>query len=354
MKSFNLGKHVKKLIGQKKSLKDITILCNSSMEECANAYESYTGKKIFAVFYVVGNQKQKIEIRKLILQRQKILLFGDIGVGKSSVPKLIADELGYRIVTSFPRKNEDLLKDFAQLPLETKNTIFVLEGDSFYWRTYALINHYLRESKCPFIIIVSKKDTVPKRVQKHLVAIKLYPPTQQDVEAFVRKRYPEWNGNIKDVYDKDLRITLRKIRYGITSYKPQPIEKFDAQKVAYLILQGKAKRNDINNMSHPQLFLLNWLGNNAHKFYSNLQKFDDISFVDTYKYNFKRKYLDGVLLNLGRADKRAKMKFPSIKYKVKKEQEEKWEKKKLRKKMKPTPKPEPQKTIIDFGADMIL
>ena len=211
-----------------------------------------------------------------------------------------------------------------------------------------------KKNKNPIIIIVTKKDTVHKTVQKQLVPIKLYPPTQQDVEEFVRSRYPEWNGNIKDVYDKDLRITLRKIRYGITSYKPQLIDKFDAQKVAYRILQGKATRKDINNMSHPQLFLLNWLGNNSHKFYSDLQKLDDISFVDSGKYYFKKKYLDGVLLNLGKANKRAKMKFPPIKFKPPKEKEEKWEKKKLRRSKKPTPKKEPQKTILDFGADMIL
>lgn len=301
---------------------------------------------------VIGNQKQKNEVRKLILQNQKILLFGDVSVGKSSLVKEISTEIGYRLVLSYPRNDEDLLKDFAQLPFETKKTLFVIEGDSFYWRSYGLVNHYL-QSNNPIVIIVNLKDTVHKTVADQVVPIKLYPPTKQDVEEFVRKRYPNWNGRIEDVYSNDLRITLRNIKYGITSYVPQQLEPLNSQQVSYSLLQGTAKREDIENCSDPQIFVLNWLGNNVHKFYSNKKKLDDVSFVDSYKFDYKKKYLDGMLLTLGKANLRGKMKFPPIKFKLPKEVEEEWEKER-RKKSKISIKKSKQETILKFGTDMSL
>jgi len=350
-----LGRRVKKLIYQNRYLlPEIARLCNSTVEECVSAFEGYTGEKILPEFLIVGNEKQKTELRKLILQNQKVLLYGDNGVGKSSLPRLIANEIGWKIKYTYPRNTEDLLKDFAQLPLQTKETIFVVEGDYFYWRSYALVNHYIKESKNPIIIIVDKKETVHGSVSKQLVHLKLQPPTPNDVLLFLRKKYPEWSGNIKDVYDKDMRITLRNVIYGIKSYKPQFDEKLTAQKVAYNIIQGKATRKDIENCKDPLLFILNWLGNNSHNFYSELDTIDNVSFIDTYKYNYKKNYLNGILLNINKADKRAKMLFPPIKYKPPKHKTEEWEKGKKRKRTRPTPQTPKQTTLLKFGNDMVL
>lgn len=345
-----IGKRVKKLIGQNKfTMTEIARICNCSIEECTNAYESYTGKKILASFLLAGNKRQKNELRKLILNNSKVLLFGNHGVGKSSLPKIIADKIGWRVINSYPRNNEDLLKDFAQLPLQTKNTIFVIEGDLFYWRSYALINHYIQESKNPIIIIVNDKKTVHGTIEKNLVKMKLNSPTKTDVEEFIRKKYPDWDGNINDIYDSDMRITLRNLKYGFKSRSQTQEEKLDSQQVTYKILTGKCCRKDIENCGHPISFILNWLGNNVHKFYEDENVFDDISFVDAHKYNYKKKYLDGMLLNIPKQQKRAKMSFPPIKFKPKKEKKKTWTHKKIKKST-----PKKQEKILKFTGDMIL
>jgi hypothetical protein len=360
----DLGRRVKKYIGQNRyTMREISRILDSSIEECMMAYESYTGKKILASFLIVGNKRQRENLEQLILQNQKILLYGDNGVGKSSLPKLIADKIGWKIKTSYPRNTEDLLKDFAQLPLQTRNTIFVIEGDLFYWRSYALINHYIRESKNPIIIIVNKKETVHGSVTKQLVPLKLQNPTKADVKEFIEQKYPDFKGDINDVYDSDMRICIRKILYGIETYKPKEMEKLDAQQVAYKIINKKAKREDIEKCIHPYLFVLNWLGNNAHRFYEEYDFIDDVSFVDSNKYNLKKKYLDGILLNLPKKQNRGKLIFPPIKYKEKKEKEEDWSsgKKKGKKtktptKVKTTEKKETtkQQTLLKFSGDMVL
>jgi len=355
-----LGKRVKKLVYQNRfTLPEIACLCNSTVEECTTAYENYTGKKILASFLIAGNEKQRNQLRKLILNNEKILLFGEHGVGKSSLPRLIASEIGWQIKYSYPRNTEDLLKDFAQLPLQTRNTIFVVEGDSFYWRAYALINFYVKESKNPFIVIVNKKDTVHATVAKQMTPLKLQAPTRKDVEQFVKKKYPDWQGDIEDIYDSDMRVTLRNILSGIKSFKPIEEEKLSSQQVAYKILTGKCEKKDFENCEHPFIFILNWLGNNLHKFYSSVSPSENLSFVDTYKYDYKQKYLNGILLNFGKHDKRAKMNFPPIKFKPKEEKEDWLHGKKKKTKPKETKEQKKQKekkqaTLLRFTGDMVL
>jgi len=343
----DLGRRVKKLVQQNRfTLTEIARICKTPIEDCANAYENYTGKKILASFLIAGNEQQKKNLKNLILKNQKILLFGSHGVGKSSLPRIIAHELNWRIVYSYPRNSDDLVKDFADVPFKVKNTIFVIEADSFYWRSYAVINHYI-QSKCPVIIIVTEKDTVNKNVLKSLVKLKIQSPNKKDIEIFIRKKYPDWTGNIDDVYNKDMRITLRKIRFGIDSYKLEKEEHLDSQQVAYKIMDKKCTQKDIENCLHPFIFILNWLGNNAYNFYNDMQVLDDISFVDAHKYNLKKKYLNGMLLNIPRKQKRARMFFPPIKFKPPKKKEIDWEKRKIRRK-------KIQQIVTKISTDMVL
>lgn len=350
-----LGHQVKKLVWQNKyTLNEIARICNSTIEECTEAYENFMGHRLPATFLLACSETQKKEFIKLILQRNKILLFGNNGIGKSSLPRLIAKELGWRLVSSHPRNNEDLLRDFGELPLKTKNTIFVIEGDSFYWRSYALINHYIKESKNPIIIIVDKKDTVHGSVAKQLINFKLLPPSKKDVEIFLRKKFPSWKGDINDVYDSDMRITLRKVKFGLERWKPSEKESINSQQLAYNILNGKATDEQFDNCSDGYatlLFTNNWLGFNFHTFYDSMRIMDNISFIDSYKYNYKKVYLKGMLLGLPNASKRGKMIFPTPKFKPPKEDEDEWEHKKIKKRKKEIKK---QKTITKFTGDMEL
>jgi len=355
-----LGRRVKKLVWQNKyTLDEIAKICNSTIEECSTAYEDFMGHKLPATFLLAGSEEQQNQLRTLILQNKKILLFGTNGVGKSSLPRLIAKEVGWRIRYSHPRSSDDLLKDFGELPLKTKKTIFVIEGDSFYWRSYALVNHYIKESKNPIIIIVDDKDKVHATVSKQLIIMKLLPPTKRDVEVFIKKKFPNFKGNIDEIYDKDMRITLRNIIYSINSYIPQEKIDYDAQKIAYSILNKRCTIDQLNSCKDPIFFITNWLGNNAHKFYNDLDNIDKISFVDAYKFIFKRKYLDGVLLSLDRFHIRGKMSFPPTKFKPKKEKDDDWEhgKKKVgrsRKKEESKGKVLKQTLLVKFTGDMEL
>jgi len=346
-------KNVKKLVFQNRfTIDEIAKMTKRSVEECVEAFEIYTGKKLPATFLIAGNERQINELRKLILQKQKILLFGKNGVGKSTIPKKLAQELGWRIVYSYPTNNEELLVDFSELPLKTKNTIFVIEGDSFYWRSYGLINHYIKESKNPIIIIVDKSDKVHATVRKQLVTVKLSSPTREDVKKWVERKYPDWKGNINDVYDENMRVTLRNIKYGIKTYKPSKEEKLDAQQVAYRVIQGKATVQDFENCIHPFDWILSWIGYNAYTFYYGTDVQDLMSWIDDKKYNFKPDYLRGCLLNLRKPDKRGKLKFPPQGFKPKKEDEEDWIKEK--RKIKKIKKEEPQPKVFKFAGDMEL
>jgi len=343
-------RNVKKLVYQNSfSVDEIAKMTKHSIEECMEAFEIYTGKKLPASFLIAGNERQIKQLRKLILQRKKILLFGKNGIGKSIIPKKIAQEIGWRIVYSHPTNNEELLVDFSETPLKTKYTIFVIEGDSFYWRSYGLVNHYIKESKNPIIIVVDDANKVHATVRKQLVIIKLSSPTREDVKKWVEKKYPDWKGNINDVYDENMRITLRNIKYGIKTFKPSKKEKLDAQQVAYRVIQGKATFQDFENCIHPFDWILSWIGYNAHTFYFGTDVQDLISWIDDKKYNFKSDYLIGCLLNLRKPDKRGKLKFPPRGFKPKKKEKEDWVKEKGKIKKKTS-----QPKIFKFAGDMEL
>lgn len=328
-----LGKRVKKLIYQNKfTLEDISRILQEPIEKCLNSYEEYTGQKIPPTILIAGNSKQQENLKKLILNNEKVLLFGSHGVGKSSAIRKIGDELQYRIIESYPRSNEDLMEDWGDLPFNINKSIFVMEGDGFYWRKYGLIKKYIEKSKNPIIVIVNKKNTVHGTVEKLLMNVMFSPPSRQEVASFLKKKFPDWNGNINDVYDRDVRVTLRKIKFDIDeNLQIDSPKTIDSRQLVYKIFNGTATKEDIENCKDPVQWAQRSIAYNAKNFYSKktaLEVLDKVCFVDKYKYNYNRDFLNGVLLSIPRREKSGKIQFPPYPYKPKNEEEETVEHKK--------------------------
>ena len=353
-KKMNLGKTVKKWLQQGKDVAQITSILNSSgqkysIQDCINAYYDYMG------WQRVIPERSGRELVTAIMNRGKIHVYGGTGVGKTFTVNAIAKELKLDIVVSYARLNDDLVADWGTQPFEEDNVLFLLEGDAFYWKAYGVIKDYIKRTKSAMIIITTKQKTPTKNITKLLKQVKIFPPTKTDMLDYILQFDPNWKGDIDKIYDRDQRITWRNYLYNKADRTP-PFEGFvDAKQIAYKILKGTATYEDFGKSVHPWHFVLGWISYNAKNFYDeeNLKSvLEQLSFIDTYKFNYKREYLIHMLLDIPRADRKGMMVFPP--YKLNKEKKndkvetkdytiEKYKKKGVKK---PKKKPK-QKKIVD-------
>lgn len=319
-KKSNLGKSVKKWLGQGKNIDEISVLLKKSPEECYSAFQRYMGRTPIS--------KQDNKLVDLIKNREKIHLYGETGTGKSYLVRQLSNLLGMDMVLSSPRSEDDLLKDFADTPFIEDRMLFVLEGDGYYWRKYGLVKKYIEDSKSCVIIITEKKETPTKNITKHLTQVKKLPPTRSEVMSFLKTYVNNINhdeiieDSIEDCYDKDWRKVWRNFRYG-KEETAKLKKQIDAKTVAYKIMKGEATLEDFDNCKHPLSFILNWLGYNLHSFYENkntlLRNLNIVSYVDTNKYNLKKSYLLPLLLEISPMEKKGFLNFPPFKPKKKDE-----------------------------------
>lgn len=319
-KKSNLGKSVKKWLGQGKNIEEISALLKKSPEECYSAFQRYMGRTQIS--------KHDNKLLELIKNREKIHLYGETGSGKSYLVRQLSSLLGFDMVVSSPRSEEDLLKDFADTPFIENRFIFVLEGDAYYWRKYGLVKKYIEDSKSCVIIITEKKETPTKNITKHLTQVKKLPPTRSEVLTFLKSYVNNVNheeiieDSLEDCYDKDWRKVWRNFRYGKEETAKQK-RIIDAKTVAYRIMKGEATLQDFDDCKHPLSFILNWLGYNLHSFYNNkqtlLRNFNIVSYVDANKYNLKKSYLLSLLLEITPMEKKGQLNFPPFKPKKKDE-----------------------------------
>ncbi len=327
IKKFNLGKTVKKWFQQGKDVVQIYSILNSSghkcsVQDCINAYYDYMG------WQRVIPERSGREIITAIMNRGKVHIYGSTGVGKTFTINAIAKELKLDMVVSYARLNEDLIKDWGTTPFEEDDRLFVLEGDAFYWKAYGVVKDYIARTKSAMVIITTQQKTPTKNITKLLKQFKIFPPSKTDMYDYIIQFDPNWKGNIDKIYDRDQRITWRNYLYNKADRTP-PFEGFmDAKTIAYKILKGTATREDFDKSVHPWHFVLGWISYNAMNFYNkNGRRLEEVlstlSWIDTYKFNYKKEYLIHVLLDLPPADKKGMMVFPP--YKLNKVKEDKVE-----------------------------
>jgi len=322
-KKINVGKTVKKLLGQGKTVSEISTMLNSmgykySVQDCIDEYYSLMG------WARVISERSGNEVMKAILNREKIHIYGSTGVGKTFTIKSIAKELDLDTIVSYARLNEDLVNDWGTSPFEDDDKLFVLEGDAFYWKAYGIIKNYITKSKSPLVIITIGKDTPTKNVTKLVKQFKIFPPTKSEMQHYILQFDPNWEGDIDKIYDRDQRITWRNYLYNRTEKTPKWEEDVDAKNVAYKILKGTATYEDFEKSVHPWHFVLGWISYNAKNFYSGkkLEKvLRTLAWIDTYKFNYKNRYLIQMLLDLPKAEKKGFMVFPPYKIKPKTEED---------------------------------
>lgn len=307
---FDLGKAVKKLSLQGKSLEYIANLYNSTIDECFFAYQKFMG--------ITPTSKESKELEKLIKNNKSVHVYGETGSGKTTLIKEISSKLGFSIRAVYPKSENDLLTSWGDDPFEELPVIFVLHGDAYYWKKYGLVKKYISENRSPIVIETTDKSTPTKNITKLVVSVKVHSPTRSDVSKFLKSLGSDTP--VSEVYDKDWRKVWRNYLYG-KKIEPNKKDKFDAKTMVQKILKGTAQYSDFDDCIHPLSFILNWLGYNAKHFYDKSLKrnLDIISFVDAHKYNLKLPYLRSLLLQLPRMEKKGELVFPP--YKMVKESE---------------------------------
>lgn len=310
MKRMELWKRVKKLRMQKISWDKISKICEKTKFECKLAYYNHFGIKM-----------KNTKLNQLIRQKQKIHIYGDSGVGKTFIVSKTLEGLDTKnVIISYPRSEEDLLKDFGDLPFQDDiEAVFVIEGDNYYWKKYGLVKRLLTESEHCVIIISVDKETPTKNITKYTQQIKIHPPTRSDVLKYIKRIDPDWKGNILDIYDKDWRVIKRRLSFG-ELHDDQLIKPkwLDSKVLSYKLVKGNAKPEDFDNCTHPISFVINWIGYNAKTFWTGkslAKNLEIISWCDANKYKTKEIYIRNALLELVPSFRKGYMKFPPWKKK---------------------------------------
>lgn len=353
-KKINLGKTVKKWLGQGKDVIEISSILNASghkysVQDCINAYYDYMGWRR------VIPERSGQAIITAIMNREKIHIYGSTGVGKTFTIDAIAKELKLDTIVSYARLNEDLVADWGTTPFEEDDRLFVLEGDAFYWKAYGVIKDYIKRTKSAMVIITTKQTTPTKNITKLVKQFKIFPPSKTDMQDYILQFDPNWKGDIDKIYDRDQRTTWRNYLYNRTDKTPKYEVPVDAKNIAYKILKGTATIEDFNKSIHPWHFVLGWISYNAKNFYKGDKLplvLEKLAWIDTYKFNYRKEYLIHVLLELPPADVKGDMSFPPYKLKVKEVKVETKDyvidKYKIKKKIKKKPK---KKIVEDIAEE---
>lgn len=309
-KKFNLGKSVKKWLQQKKDIAFIAELLDTPVSDCINAYHDYMG------WGRTLTEKSGKDLMTLILQKKKVHIYGGAGCGKTFSVDVIAKELDLITNISYARNDEDLVADWTDVPFTDDDQLFVMEGDNFYWKAYGTIKHYITNSIAPIILITTYPGTPTKNITKLLTQLKIYPPTRSEMEQYILELDPLWEGNINKIYDRDQRITWRNYLYNKRDKTPPYSETIDSKKMAYKILVGKATIEDFKKNIHPWIWTIDWLGYNATNFYYGTKLknvLQRLAFVDAHRFSYKKIYLQQILLDLPKAQRKGHLGFPPYK-----------------------------------------
>jgi len=354
-KKINVGKTVKKWLASGKDIAEISAVLHTmghkySVQDCIDAYYDYMG------WDRVISERSGSGLMKAILNREKIHVYGGTGVGKTFTIKSIAKQLDLDLIISYARSNEDLISDWGTTPFEEDDRLFVLEGDAFYWRAYGVIKNYIAKTKSALVIITIGKDTPTKNITKLVKQVKIFPPSKDEMQHYILQFDPNWEGDIDDIYDRDQRLTWRNYLYNRNEKTPPYKGIVDAKKIAYNILKGIATYEDFENCIHPWHFVLGWISYNAKNFYyeDNLKDvLHSLAWIDTYKFNYKQRYLIQMLLEIPPADMKGVMTFPPYKPKPKVETDKGGEKDYVieKYKIKKKAKKKAKKKIVDEEDD---
>lgn len=326
MTDKKLAKHVKKLFLQNRfTLEDISIITGKPIEECAKEYQEYYNLPISSSMFIVGNQKSRKTLLECIRNAKPCLLIGPNGVGKTSAVRDIAKSNGLTIKRAYPLSQKELVKEFMRGPYDpANNNLYVVEADALNNKKYSVLKKYVKDTKRPFVVIANSKKTLNSRITKKLKIIKFLPPTPEDVEIFLRKKY-NWDGNIYDVYDPDMRLVLNRVLGDKDLIKPNESKTINARDCAIELSYGYFKKEGFEELDQPIWWVIRWLAYNQNRKFRHkkdiLKNLLKLSYIDSKKFTFSQTHIENMLLNLKGSPRRVKFKFPPWTSKETKEEE---------------------------------
>lgn len=355
MKTKELGKRVKKLVFQNRfTLEEIGRMLDVPLDVCVKAFESYYNVPIPSSLMIVGNVEVRKRLKNYVKNGVNTLLCGPNGTGKSIALKQLANELELDLIKCVPLKQSDLVISFGKGPLFSNNNhLYIIEADSLPKKKYSIFLKYITESERPIVVVAEDKNKIHKRVLKELKVLHFGRPSPTDVEFFLRKKY-NWEGNIRDVYDKDMRVVLSRVLNKKKEDHIESEEPISSSVLAFKIASGFAKLEDFDMMDEPLWWVIRWIAYNQRKKFpkntnkqvSNLRK---LAYIDSKKFYFPEKYLECMLLDLETSQRRTRFSFPPWGKKKPKEEEEEMVTK-LKKSSRSKPKQEvPDLKQIDFS-----
>lgn len=264
---------------------------------------------------IVGNYEARKQLKRNILNCKPTLLTGPNGVGKSSIMVEIAEFNGLNLRVVYPLDQKEIVKEFGVGPTEpSNNDFYVIEADGLNARKYSILKNYIKNAKRPIVVIVQNKDRINKRLSKLLDPIEFSYPSTEDVEKLLRNHF-DWDGNIEDIYDPDMRVVMARINAGEKIFKPQKEKTISAKDMAVELGYGYVKKKDFEELDQPLWWVIRWLGYNQKlKFprspVTMLKNLEKLSFIDEYKFKGVEDYLHYMLMGIRGSPRRAFFKFP--------------------------------------------
>lgn len=316
MKNKKLARTVKKLIYSNRfSLEDISKILDTPIEDCINAFESYYNQTIPTSLVVIGNVKARNSLKENIKNTRPTLLVGPNGSGKDIAIREIANHFDLEIKKSTPLNQADLVLAFGKGPLYNNNNfLYVVDVDSLSKKTYAVLSNYVKKTKCPFILISTSKDNVNSNVSKSCDTINFSVPSPNDIEVFLKDKYG-WDGDIKEIYDENIRVVLNRALSGKSIATIKKLEPLDSTTLAMNISCGFAKLEDFDRCKEPLWWTLRWLAYNQRKKFMNnkskqLINLKKLSNIDAKKFLWKEDYLQSMLLDTLKSPIRTRFSWP--------------------------------------------
>ena len=315
MKIEVLANQVKLLVNQNRfTMVEIAHTCGAPVEVCINVYEKFYGTTIPPALLVVGNETVRKQLKDNIKNGVKTLLCGPNGTGKDIAIKQIANELHLTLIKSVPLKQSDIVLSFGKGPLYKNNdNLYVIDINSLSKKKYSILLKYVKDSERPLVLVADSKDKVHKTVLKRLDILSFGIISPTVVARFLRRKF-NWEGDIKKIYDQDMRVVFSRI------FADENLERVHIQKeipssiFAFNLSCGFSKYEDFTQLKEPLWWVIRWLGFNQWRKFPNkqdqLDNLEKLAEIDRQKFYFPKEYIQQMLLDLKTTSRRGRFVFP--------------------------------------------
>jgi len=284
------------------------------IEDCIKAFESIYKTPIPASLLIVGNREVRAKLLENVKDNVSTLICGPNGTGKDTSLREVAEKLSLEIIKCVPLKQADVALSFGKAPFYNNNNhLYLVDMDSYPKKQYSVLLKYIKESERPFILIAQSKNKIHKRLLKELKTLFFSAPSPKDVEYFLKAKY-NWNGNIEDIYDEDMRIVIARVLADPKIESVKIDDPITSQFLAFNIGCGYTKPHDFEKLQEPLWWVIRWIAfNQRKKFPKKIQQLDNLeklAEIDRNKFYYPAEYTQQMLLGLNTSPRRGMFTWP--------------------------------------------